>query len=148
MNLRNRHLTTDHIQHTVKARLDFIFNHIFRFEPLNVKCPSLVWRTALGLQVFPIMQRATIGRSDSCDITLDDTFASRIHCVVKAGEHQWHLIDLNSRNGTWRNDKRIDTSYLSIGDLIRVGNTHLVYVEPFQDPNLLAEIRYDLPEGC
>lgn len=58
----------------------------------------------------------TIGRSNECDIPIDDVMLSRVHCTVRYKEGKWYIIDgqiisnsngcedvyvKNSTNGTW-----------------------------------------------
>lgn len=64
-----------------------------------------------------------LGRGDSADAYVDDDALSRSHFLItrEAGAH--HLLDLNSSNGTWVNDKRIHAHRLHPGDVIAAGES-------------------------
>ncbi len=51
--------------------------------------------------------KAWMGRSTQCQIRVDDPRVSRMHCVIVAAGPNWYLADLDSRNGTWVNGRRI-----------------------------------------
>ncbi|KAK5584676.1 hypothetical protein RB653_006292 [Dictyostelium firmibasis] len=67
----------------------------------------------------------TIGRSDSCTITVDDKKVSRSHCKIEVAESSVIIIDLGSGHGTKVNHKRISKAYLLPGDTIKIGKTLL-----------------------
>ena len=69
----------------------------------------------------------TIGRSDNCDIILDDITISSQHCRIIPQENKFIIADLKSTNGTFLNEKKIKQSYLREGDIIRVGETQLLF---------------------
>ena len=69
----------------------------------------------------------TIGRSTGADFIVDAALVSRVHCRLSAlpsGELEVH--DLDSTNGTYVNDARVETARLSPGDRLRVGRVELV----------------------
>lgn len=69
----------------------------------------------------------TIGRSRSCDITVDDPLVSRRHAVIEIGE-QAVVRDAYSFNGTFLNGKRVHSGTpLSAGDSIGVGTSTLTW---------------------
>ena len=63
-----------------------------------------------------------IGRSSDCDIQLDDESVSREHAEIRHGLEGYGIQDLQSTNGTWVNDVRINSSQLTAGDRIRCGS--------------------------
>jgi len=80
-------------------------------------------------QVFRLLPGSarTIGRSTGADFILDAALISRVHCrltALPAGELEVH--DLESTNGTFVNDARIDTARLAPGDRLRVGRVELL----------------------
>ena len=80
---------------------------------------------------FPLGEGETvIGRDRSCDIILFDKKCSRRHCrVIKKGKY-YSIEDLNSRNGTFVNRKRISKPRsLREGDRIHIGSTTLTLSE-------------------
>lgn len=70
-----------------------------------------------------------IGRSEDCDIPIDDQGISRRHCkIIKQGK-EFMALDLNSTNGTYLNDKKLDaTTILHNGDRIKLGNTIFKFI--------------------
>lgn len=88
----------------------------------DVDGPELLLESeATGLTASPHV--LTIGRSPSCDVTVDDPLVSRRHAVVEIGE-EMVLRDAGSFNGTFLNGRRVhDHAALSPGDLIGVGTS-------------------------
>lgn len=70
--------------------------------------------------------KMTIGRGFNVDLTINDRLASRLHCCLEFWDNSWHVRDMNSRNGTFVNEDRIQNARLSVGDRIRIGGTILV----------------------
>ena len=65
----------------------------------------------------------TIGRSPPADIIVQGSAVSRSHCLVELSGDQLRVTDLNSTNGTFIDDNRIDHSaMLPVGSILRVGN--------------------------
>lgn len=65
----------------------------------------------------------SIGRSAPSDIIVGGIGVSRAHCLVELAADQLRVSDLNSTNGTYVNDKRVDRSaLLEVGAVLRVGN--------------------------
>jgi len=50
----------------------------------------------------------SIGRSKSCDIPIFSDSLSRIHCQIFEENGEFFIMDLNSTNGVFINDERID----------------------------------------
>lgn len=69
----------------------------------------------------------TVGRSESCEIALDDITISAQHCRIIPQENIFIIVDLNSTNGTFLNEKKIKQGYIKEGDIIRVGETQLLF---------------------
>ena len=49
-----------------------------------------------------------IGRSEECDIQILEDVVSRVHARVSFSDGQWWISDLQSGNGVWINDEKID----------------------------------------
>lgn len=71
----------------------------------------------------------TIGREGSCDVALDDDTASREHSRIKKEGDRFEVIDLGSANGTFLNRKKVQRHKLKDGDVIKVGETLLLFKE-------------------
>jgi adenylate cyclase len=71
----------------------------------------------------------SIGRTPENDIELKDSLISRRHTsIVRKGDRHV-LYDLGSSNGTFVNRERVDSKPLENGDVIRVGDTEMTYVD-------------------
>ncbi|HUT76963.1 MAG TPA: FHA domain-containing protein [Polyangia bacterium] len=71
-----------------------------------------------------------IGRSPSCNLTLEDPLVSRKHLRITVTGEAAVLDDLGSRNGTLVNDQPVFDGYrLSNRDRIRMGGHEMLFVE-------------------
>jgi hypothetical protein len=68
----------------------------------------------------------TIGRASDNGIVLRDGRASRHHARIDGRRGSLVLSDLGSTNGSFVNDRRVDSIALGEGDRIRVGTTTLL----------------------
>ena len=75
----------------------------------------------------------TIGRHISNDLQLDDDKASRMHSRVSLRGGRWHVEDCDSLNGTHVNSQPIEQSLLEPGDLIRIGDRLILFVDTSTD---------------
>ncbi len=50
----------------------------------------------------------TFGRSDECDVQLDDGYVSSRHAEILCIDGRFYLQDLKSTNGTWLKESRVD----------------------------------------
>lgn len=67
-------------------------------------------------------RKITFGRELDCDVRVSDPDVSRRHCELQLRDGQLFVIDLNSQNGTFVNDKPVETeSPLHPGDHLRIG---------------------------
>jgi len=72
--------------------------------------------------------RNIIGRDASrCDLILDDASVSAQHAQVRYERGQFVIYDLASTNGTFVNNRRIQRQSLMDNDVVRLGNTTLVF---------------------
>ncbi len=70
---------------------------------------------------------ATIGRSGSNDILINDALASRRHARIERRGGRFIITDLGSANGTFVNERRIRHHPLRDGDRIRIGRSQLTF---------------------
>jgi pSer/pThr/pTyr-binding forkhead associated (FHA) protein len=68
----------------------------------------------------------TVGRAPRADFIVDAALVSRLHCRITAGDDNLEIVDLQSTNGTFVNDKRVDKATVAAGDRLRVGRIELV----------------------
>lgn len=67
-----------------------------------------------------------IGRDNTCDFIVPDETVSARHARLNYRYLQWWVEDLQSTNGTYLNDERVETSTIIInGDEIRIGQIAL-----------------------
>lgn len=71
-----------------------------------------------------------IGAEQSCDIVLDDTTVSGLHCLIERHDHLLLIHDCESKNGTRVNGALVKVGELSQGTLLSVGQTTMVAYGP------------------
>ena len=78
-------------------------------------------------RTYPMAQEPlSIGRADTCQVVLGDTYASQVHARVYPKDGAWFVEDLGSTNGTYLNRTKVTApSELGPGDEIRIGKTSL-----------------------
>ena len=69
----------------------------------------------------------TIGRESSNGIQLHDTETSRQHVELRKSEDSYELVDLESSNGTFVNNTRIEQHLLQNGDRLEIGRTRMIF---------------------
>ena len=71
-----------------------------------------------------------IGRSPSCNLTLEDPLVSRHHARITVDPENAKISDLGSRNGTMVNGEPLfDDHPLAHNDRIRIGSHEMVFLE-------------------
>ena len=90
--------------------------------------------------------QTSIGRWEDNDIVVDDRWVSRYHAQVRREGERYVLVDLDSKNGTRINSRRIaEPTALSDGDKVQVTPLiELVFVDYGSTAPLPAEVH--LPE--
>lgn len=100
--------------------------------------------------LVPLTRDQTVlGRYNSCDFILDQPAASREHAQILCRDGIYYLEDLDSRNGTYVNERRVESRVrLAHHDLIRICDFLCRFIEvaplPTPVPTLLLEPE---PEG-
>ncbi len=89
-------------------------------EPLRLSIERDGKRTEMTLEGDTLL----LGRGSDCDLCLDDAKASRHHCRLERLGGELFLVDLDSANGTWIENERIDRRPLAFGESFTVGSTH------------------------
>ncbi|UCC63400.1 MAG: FHA domain-containing protein [Anaerolineae bacterium] len=77
---------------------------------------------------LPLLPVTTQGRALTNTIVLVDSFASAEHARLTQRDGRWWLTDLNSRNGTFLNEVRLqpdEPAPVTEGDLLGVGSVRL-----------------------
>jgi hypothetical protein len=77
---------------------------------------------------FPLTRDSyTLGRHRNNDILINDAKVSSFHARLDRTPEGFMLVDLNSRNGSFLNGKRMANGVLGTGDELRLGTARLVY---------------------
>ena len=77
---------------------------------------------------FPLIRDTyALGRHRNNDIVISDPKVSSFHARIDRSEDGFSLVDLKSRNGTYVNGRRVETTRLKTGDEVRLGTARLVY---------------------
>lgn len=95
--------------------------------------PRLVVVAAMGHSPdteFGIGDSATLGRSESADIKVDDPFASSAHARIFPRGQFMYIEDMGSTNGTYLNGRQLrQPERLKVSDSVRIGDTEYRYEE-------------------
>lgn len=74
-------------------------------------------------------ESVTIGRAPTNQIVIKDERCSRNHAEIFYAQSRWNLRDLDSRNGTSIDGKRVVRDYiLQPGDVVQIGSSQLAFV--------------------
>lgn len=76
---------------------------------------------------FEDFERLRVGRSEECEIQIDNLGVSRTHCEILNQGGFCVVRDLRSNNGTFVNGRRVDAHNLNDGDEISIGKFTLSY---------------------
>jgi hypothetical protein len=99
--------------------------------PANL-APRLVGRSGehRDQEIYLKGEDFLIGRSFDCHLVLNDSLISARHAkIIKTGE-QYELLDLNSTNGTYVNNEKIEKKTLRTGDRIKFGLLEFEFLRP------------------
>jgi hypothetical protein len=75
----------------------------------------------------------TIGRALDNDVIIDSAEVSRHHARIEVRDGQFHILDLDSTNGTAVNGQLADATRLNHGDTIAFGTVELQFL-PYTGP--------------
>ncbi len=74
----------------------------------------------------------TIGRDPECEVQLTDPTVSRQHAVIRRHGDEYTVHDLGSSGGTQVDGELLAGVGLSAGDVIAIGRTEIVLMQPVQ----------------
>lgn len=96
---------------------------------------------------YPIMRKCVLGRSNSCDLTVDDKQMSGKHGMFELNENG-HLIysDLGSTNGSYLNNSQISKIQFKVDETLRLGNTIITIDEKRLNTRERVSIGRGIPE--
>jgi Mg-chelatase subunit ChlD len=80
-------------------------------------------------QVFELGNQAamSIGRAKANEVVVNDVSVSSEHCRIRPEDGQFVLHDLKSTNGTFVNERRVTRHVLAEGDVVKIGETSLLF---------------------
>jgi hypothetical protein len=67
------------------------------------------------------LPEVVVGRHSGAEIRLPLPDVSRRHCRIVHADEKWEIIDLESLNGVWVNDRSVERAVLNHGDTVRLG---------------------------
>ena len=93
---------------------------------------SGAWLESSEGRIWPLHGKCSLGRGAENHIAIDSPKASRRHAFIHPQDDgEYWLIDLSSRNGTYRNDHRlIRPTRLRHGDRLNIGNESFIFHQP------------------
>ncbi|MDO4815881.1 MAG: type VII secretion protein EssC [Bacillota bacterium] len=68
----------------------------------------------------------SIGRADDNDIVYPNGLVSRHHALLSWSDNSWHILDCNSVNGVFVNDKKVFDTTLCTGDVVYILGLRLI----------------------
>ena len=112
---------------------------------MQVKLKVLLGSSA-GKEIPVPVSRFLIGRGDDCHMRPKSDAISRNHCAILISGDSVILRDLNSRNGTFVNDERIQGDReLKAGDKIRIGKLEFEAVIKQAKPDEKKAVKKEAP---
>ncbi len=113
----------------VKQRLQYVTELLSRADDIPIDKDYIVLVEKGRQPVCRALAGDTlsIGRGQQADLVIDDDNISRLHCLLQRHGAHWKISDLGSKNGVFVNGKKMAERSLCDGDLIRVGNTQMVF---------------------
>jgi DNA-binding winged helix-turn-helix (wHTH) protein len=99
--------------------------------------PRVVW----GRRVLPLARGENVlGRAIDAPVFIDDASVSRRHAVIRIADGGVTIEDLQSKNGTWVANERVDGAVsLRDGDVVALGEVALLFrSSPREGPTATA----------
>ncbi len=103
---------------------------------VRASLPKFVLRGLSGPSLgksYSVLDNTIIGRQPDCAIPIAAAEVSRQHVRLKPNPTGVHVEDLGSSNGTFINDKRVQSGQLMPGDELRLDTIRFVLVAPGMD---------------
>lgn len=100
---------------------------------------QLVFRNKDGsCYIHPMHKKVlSVGRDPKNDIVLPDECVSGFHCEIRAsGKSTFEIVDLDSKNGTLVNGKKVDRLLINTGDTITWGTVVSAQIESATQANV------------
>lgn len=114
---------------TVIARMDTTGEYLEKTITLSERPVLIVRGGPRNGQLYILNKETTtaMGRARANDIVLEDVAVSSQHCRIRYDGRGFVLHDLKSTNGTFVNDHRVTQQALKTGDVIKLGESELLF---------------------
>ena len=113
-------------------------------NPLEKQAPQDGFVMAAPTLIVEQSKPVSIGRAHEADVRLDAPDVSRRHASIYKLTERYFLEDLDSTNGTFVNNERVQSTELHDGDLIEIGKFLLVFangqVTPYQSNGMRLDV--------
>jgi DNA-binding CsgD family transcriptional regulator len=93
-------------------------------------------------------QPQTLGRAAKCDVHVPHKSISRLHAEIWRKNGTIYVRDLNSMNGTFVDDTRVDEAELTVGNVLRLGSVNFDVVSHPAELEEKLMIEVDDTCGC
>jgi pSer/pThr/pTyr-binding forkhead associated (FHA) protein len=113
--------------------LEFVSTTILRdprLPHLVLHLPDRTWEVQFTKEPM------TIGRAEENDISIADESVSRHHALVERRGNDYVIRDVQSRNGIWLGQQRVEEHKLRDGDVLSLGRAKLVFKGGFTSDDL------------
>jgi diguanylate cyclase (GGDEF)-like protein len=87
------------------------------------ECLVQIYGKQLGRRFRLTGPALVIGRSPDANVVVDSDTVSRLHARVEREDNGFVVVDLQSTNGTFINDRPVSAQRLANGDLVRIGDS-------------------------
>ncbi len=94
---------------------------------------SLAWLVPIGGErdgkVVSLLRTTLVGADPACDVVLDSAHVSRQHARIAVGKEGFQVEDLQSQNGTFVNDTRVQGTRPNLvdGERVRFGDMTFIF---------------------
>ena len=88
---------------------------------------EVVRGTSKGARIAVGRDAVSVGRHKSCNLVLEDTKISSIHCELQATHAGVRVRDVGSKNGTFVGAVRVTEAFLSEPGVLTIGETDLAF---------------------
>lgn len=98
------------------------------FDASDVPVLVLLKGAEVGERFYLERPEVSIGRDPRSDIFLNDVTVSRHHALVRVSADGVSIEDTGSLNGTYVNDKLVESAALVNGDALQIGRFQMMFI--------------------
>ena len=114
---------------TIVERMNRTEEYLEKTVTLRERPVLTVTRGPAAGEVYELLgrPRVSIGRAKANEVVVDDVSVSSEHCRIRPEDGRGVVHDLKSTNGTFVNERRVTRHVLSEGDVVKIGETALLF---------------------